>query len=63
MTCWEEETSRPSKSPYSSNVAIVNKKDGTIHLCIDFYKYNVCTIKDAYAIPRKEVSLHLLERL
>ena len=51
---------RPSKSPYSSNVVIVRKKDGTIRFCVDFRKLNNKTIKDAYAIPRPEDTLHLL---
>ncbi|MCG8034499.1 MAG: hypothetical protein JAZ03_20335, partial [Candidatus Thiodiazotropha taylori] len=53
-------TIRPSSSPFSSNVVIVRKKDGTIRLCIDFRKLNQRTIKDAYGIPRIEDSLHLL---
>ena len=56
----EAEAIRPSQSPYSSNVIIVRKKDGTIHLCIDFRKLNLRTVKDAYALPRIEDSLHLL---
>ena len=51
---------RNSESPFSSNVVIVRKKDGTIRLCVDFRKLNNRTIKDAYAIPRIEDSLHLL---
>ena len=51
---------RPSKSPYSSNVVIVRKKDGTIRFCVDFRKLNSKIIKDAYAIPRPEETLHLL---
>ena len=51
---------RPSQSPYSSNVVIVRKKDGSIRFCVDFRKLNSKTIKDAYAIPRVEDSLHLL---
>ncbi|MCG8110256.1 MAG: reverse transcriptase family protein, partial [Candidatus Thiodiazotropha taylori] len=51
---------RPSTSPYSSNVVIVRKKDGTIRFCVDFRKLNNRTIKDAYAIPRVEETLHLL---
>ena len=51
---------RPSKSPYSSNVVIVRKKDGTKRFCVDFRKLNNKTIKDAYAIPRPEDTLHLL---
>ena len=51
---------RPSHSPYSSNVVIVRKKDGTIRFCVDFRKLNSKTVTDAYAIPRVEDSLHLL---
>ena len=53
---------RPSSSPYSSNVVIVRKKDGTIRFCVDFRKLNNRTTKDAYAIPRVEDTLHLLAR-
>lgn len=51
---------RESESPYSSNVVIVRKKDGSIRFCVDFRKLNNRTVKDAYAIPRIEDSLHLL---
>ena len=51
---------RPSKSPFSSNVVIVRKKDGTIRFCIDYRKLNQRTIKDAQAIPRVDDTLHLL---
>ena len=56
----EAGTIRPSSSPYSSNVVIARKKDGTIRFCIDFRKLNNKTVKDAYAIPRVENTLHLL---
>ena len=51
---------RDSKSPFSSNVVIVRKKDGTIRFCIDYRKLNQRTVKDAYAIPRIDDTLHLL---
>ena len=51
---------RPSQSPFSSNVVVVRKKDGSMRLCIDFRKLNSRTVQDAYAIPRIEDSLHLL---
>ena len=51
---------RNSKSPLSSNVVIVRKKDGTIRFCIDYRKLNQRTVKDAHAIPRIDDTLHLL---
>ena len=51
---------RPSQSPFTSNVVVVRKKDGTIRFCVDYRKLNNRTIKDAQAIPRIEDTLHLL---
>ena len=51
---------RPSQSPFSSNVVVVMKKDGSIRFCVDYRKLNNRTIKDAQAIPRIEDTLHLL---
>ena len=54
------EVIRESRSPYSSNVVIVRKKDGTFRFGVVFRRLNNKTIKDAYAISRVEDSLHLL---
>jgi hypothetical protein len=51
---------RPSKSPWSSNVVIVSKKDGSIHFCVDFRALNSRIKKDAYGIPRDDDTLHML---
>ena len=51
---------RPSPSPFSSNIVVVRKKYGSIRFCVDFRKLNNKTVKDAYAIPRIEDTLHLL---
>ncbi len=43
---------RPSTSPWSSPVVLVNKGDGSsIRLCIDFRAVNAKTIKDSYPLP------------
>ena len=42
----------PSKSPYSSPIVMVPKKDGTNRMCIDYRKLNQITRKDAYPLPR-----------
>lgn len=51
---------RNSESPFSSNVIMVRKKDGSIRFCVGFRKLNNRTIKDAFAITRIEDTLHLL---
>src|SRR5258705_5664346 len=42
---------RPSKSPWGSPVLFVKKKDGSLHLCIDFHALNRVTEKDCYPLP------------
>ncbi len=51
---------KPSNSPWSSAVVLAKKKDGSTRFCIDLRKLNDRTIKDAYALPRIEDSLHSL---
>ena len=47
----EADAIRPSQSPYSSNVVLVRKKDGSLRFCIDFRKLNSRTVRDAYTLP------------
>ena len=45
---------RASSSPYSSNILLTNKKDGTKRFCIDFRSLNKNTVKDTYPLPNVE---------
>ena len=45
---------RPSESPYSSNILLTNKKDGSKRFCVDFRTLNSNTIKDTYPLPNVE---------
>ena len=51
---------RPSESPFSSNVVLVRKKDGSLRFCIDFRKLNARTVRDAYALPRIDDTIDTL---
>ena len=41
-----------SKSPYSSPVVCVRKKDGSLRLCIDYRELNKKTVAERQPIPR-----------
>ena len=43
---------RPSTSPWGAPVIFVRKKDGSLHLCIDYRDLNITTMKNRYPIPR-----------
>jgi hypothetical protein len=43
---------RPSSSPFTYSVVLVEKKDGTTRMCIDYRALNKKTIKNRYRIPR-----------
>jgi hypothetical protein len=42
----------PSVSPWGASILIVNKKYGTLRLCIEFRQLNKFTIKNKYRFPR-----------
>jgi hypothetical protein len=43
---------RPNSSPCGSPIVLVQKKDGTWQLCIDYRALNKITVKNHYPIPR-----------
>jgi len=44
---------RPSKSPWTSNVVLVKKKNGKLRMCVDYRMLNQKTFQDYFALPRE----------
>ncbi|CAK1590748.1 unnamed protein product [Parnassius mnemosyne] len=52
---------RPSKSPWSSPLHVVPKKNGELRVCGDYRRLNSITTPDHYPIPRvKDFFTHQL---
>ena len=50
----------PSQSTWCNAVVLVQKKDGGLHFCIDFWHLNAHTKKDSYPLPRIQEALESL---
>ena len=54
----EKKVISPSKSPWASPIVLVQKKDSSTRFYVDYQKVNEVTRKDAYPIPRIELTRH-----
>ena len=43
---------QPGECPYASAIVVVEKKDKSLRICVDYRKLNAQTIKDCYNLPR-----------
>ena len=50
----------PAIEAWSSRVVLVRKKDQSWRFCVNYWKLNVITLKDAYPLPRIDESLDAL---
>ena len=46
-----------SQSPWCNMVILVQKKNGTLHFCVDFRHLNACIKKDSYPLPQFQEAL------
>lgn len=51
---------QPSRSPYSSSLVCVRKKDGDLRLCCDYRGVNERTVSDRHPLPRVQDILECL---
>ena len=42
---------RPSQSPGGALIMFFKKKNGSLHLCVNYHGLNVVTIKNHYPLP------------
>jgi len=50
----------PSSSPWSTNVVLAKKSDGSLRFCVDYRRLNDLTYKDSFPLPRIDTCLDAL---
>ena len=50
----------PAASPWSSNVVMVRKQDGSMRFCVDYRKVNELITKDKFPLPKIDTCLDTL---
>ena len=53
----EHDIIEPAASPWSSNVVIIKKKDGSMRFCVDYRKTNQLIKKDKFLLPKIDTCL------
>ena len=43
---------QPSSSPHGAAILFVQKKDGSLRMCVDYRGLNKVTVKDRFPLPR-----------